>query len=370
MHAVRQPSTASVDISLPQRVLPSRSAARVAGKRIAALAPTPFPIQRKRGPVHVTHSGMPSGARRQRSRVRPLASPLALLMALAAPLAAQTVEDGLFMPAKALCTGFLYSHDSWNEYWEGTLKRTNGNIGTISTDSLTWAGNYGITDRLNVIAMLPYVWTSASQGVLQSQSGIQDLSVSLKFKLLETAFTGAGSLRAIAVASVGAPASHYTPDLLPLSIGSHASRFGARATLFFQAKAGWFVNATGAYTWRGNVTLDRPAYYTDGELHMSDEVAMPDVIDYTLSAGYIKGRLQLPFSYSQQITLGGGDIRRQDMPFVSNRMNLSRVDGLVMYALPRMKGLSLRASAAYTVSGRNVGQATTLTAGLLYAIAF
>ena len=28
-------------------------------------------------------------------------------------------------------------------------------------------GTYGVTDRLNVIAMLPYVWTSASQGVLE-----------------------------------------------------------------------------------------------------------------------------------------------------------------------------------------------------------
>jgi hypothetical protein len=33
----------------------------------------------------------------------------------------------------------------------------------------------------------------------------------------------------------------------------------------------------------------------------------------------------VPITFSQQTTLGGGDIRRQDMPFVSNRMNLSRI---------------------------------------------
>ena len=83
--------------------------------------------------------------------------PFALAMLACASLGAQTLEDGVMMPGKALCTGFLYTHDSWDRYWEGTLKRGNGNIGTITTESVTWFGNYGITDRLNVIAMLPYV---------------------------------------------------------------------------------------------------------------------------------------------------------------------------------------------------------------------
>ena len=37
----------------------------------------------------------------------------------------------------------------------------------------------------------------------------------------------------------------------------------------------------------------------------------------------MKSGLNTAFSLSQQQTLGGGDIRRQDMPFVSNRMNFS-----------------------------------------------
>ena len=62
---------------------------------------------------------------------------------------------------------------------------------------------------------------------------------------------------------------------------------------------------------------------------------MPDVIDYTFRAGYWKHGLYLPVSFTQQITLGGSDIRRQDMPFVSNRMNASRLDALVMYYLKK-----------------------------------
>jgi hypothetical protein len=295
---------------------------------------------------------------------------LALLASSAPPLRAQTIDDGIMMPKKALCTGFLYMHDSWDQYWEGTLKRGNGNIGTITTDTLAWTGNYGVTHRLNVIAMAPYVWTKASQGVLHGMSGFQDVTLAAKYNLLETPFTSQGSLRTILVASAGAPLSDYTPDFYPLSIGSASKRFSGRMTLSFEAKKGWFITASGAYTWRDMVTLDRPAYFTDGELHMSDQVAMPDVFDYTLSAGYLGSHLQVPVSFSQQITLGGGDVRRQDVPFVSNRMNLQKVEAVAMYYLKKPNSLAVRVAGNYVVGGRNVGQSTTFGAGLLYTFHF
>jgi hypothetical protein len=294
----------------------------------------------------------------------------ALLAVPGAPLSAQTVDDGVMMAKHDLCTGFLYQHDRWDRYWEGTLKRDNGNIGAITTQSVTWVADYGITGRLNVLAMVPYVWTDASQGVLSGMSGFQDVTLAAKYSLLTTDFTSAGSLRTIVVASAGAPVSDYTPDFLPLSIGLGSRRVSGRMTLSFQAKRGWFLNGSGAYTWRGNVGLDRPAYYTDGQLFLSDQVAMPDVFDYTVSAGYTNRKLHVPVSFSQQYTRGGGDIRRQDMPFVSNRMNFSKVDAAAMYWLSRPRNLGLRAAATYTVRGRNVGQATTLTAGLLYTVHF
>ena len=296
--------------------------------------------------------------------------PFAVLLSLsAAPLGAQTIDDGLMMPGKQLCAGFMFMRDSWDRYWEGTLERSNGNIGTVTTQQVSWVGAYGVTDRLNVIAMLPYVWTEASQGVLHGMNGLQDASLALKYHFL-TSSVGHGSLRAFAVASFATPVSSYTPDFYPLSIGSGSRRVSGRLTLDYRARQGFYLDATAAYTWRGNVTLDRPAYYTDGHLHLSDEVAMPDVFDYTLRAGYLGGSLQVPISFSQQFTLGGGDIRRQDAPFVSNRMDASRLDALVMYYLPKPRNLALRLGATYTLEGRNVGQSTTLVAGLLYRVQF
>ena len=196
---------------------------------------------------------------------RPLAFLLLLLLAPCAPLAAQTIEDGLFMPKKTLCTGFLYTHDRWDEYWEGTLKRANGNVGTITTQSVAWMGTYGITDRLNAIAMLPYLWTGASQGVLQGQSGMQDLTVALKFKLLETPFTGAGSLRTILVATAGTPLSRLHARLPPaLDRPREQPPFGARRRSTSRPTRASSSTRRAPTRWRGNVTLDRPAYYTDG----------------------------------------------------------------------------------------------------------
>jgi hypothetical protein len=285
-------------------------------------------------------------------------------------LQAQTIDDQIMVPGRTLFTGVLYTHDSWDNYWEGTLKRVNGNVGTITTQAATWWGTYGVTDRLNVIASVPYVWTRPSQGVLLGMKGFQDLTLAAKYGVFQRPLTKLGSLRVIAVGSGGIPLTDYTPDFQPLSIGLASKRISGRLTLNFQADAGWFVNGSAAYTWRANVKLDRPYYFTENRLFFTDEVEMPGVFDYLVTAGYVRKGLMIPVTFTQQRTQGGGDIRRQDMPFVSNRMNFSRVHAMVRYPLPRFNSLSVWFGYGYTVDGRNVGQAGTITAGLLYTLPF
>ena len=127
---------------------------------------------------------------------------------------------------------------------------------------------------------------------------------------------------------------------------------------------GWFGNVSAAYTWRSKVQLDRPYYFTNDHFVMSDQADMPNAFDYVASAGLMRPRLMAAGFFLQQRTLGGGDIRRQDMPFVSNRMNFSKVGGMAMDSSDRRPGGSgIRDLHA---EGRNVGQATTFTGGLLY----
>ncbi len=283
-------------------------------------------------------------------------------------LGAQTIDDGIMLSKGMLFSGDLYVHESWSQYWEGTLKRENDNIGTITTQANIWFANYGVVERVNLIAAVPYVWTRASRGVLHGINGFQDLTLAAKFNAFEHKAPRSGVLRAIAVISAGIPLTDYNPELPPLSLGSGSFRMSWRGTVNFQSNPGWFVNGSTAFTTRADATLDRPYFFTDDEFVMSNRVPMPDVVDYTLSAGYLKNGLMATGSFTQQRTQGGGDIRRQDMPFVSNRMNFSKVGAMVMYPIPKLRGLALQLSYARVIEGRNVGQSNTFTTGFFYLL--
>ena len=282
----------------------------------------------------------------------------------------QAVDDGILMPRKTLSLGVIYGHESWDEYWEGGLKRSNANLGTVTTQSLGLAGHYGVTDRLTIVSMLPYVWTRASEGTLHGLSGVQDLTVAAKYRLLTTPFTGHGTLSAVVVGAAGLPASDYTPDFLPLSIGLGSRRASTRFTLHFESHGDWFLHGTAARTWRNQVKLDRVAYFTDGQLYLTDRVAMPGVFDWKVSTGVRKKRIYIPVSIVQQRTLGGGDIRRQDMPFVSNRMDFTKAEASLMYGLTVPTDFAIQVGASTTLRGRNVGQATALTVGAFHTFRF
>jgi Putative MetA-pathway of phenol degradation len=295
---------------------------------------------------------------------------LLLLFLLASRVVfSQTLDDGLMMPKKDFCAGILFTHSQWNNYWEGVLKRDNQNIGTLSTTHVMWLGNYGVTDKLNAIAMVPYIATKASQGTMAGMQGVQDLTIGGKYLLVKKE-VGANTFSVFGVGVFSTPLTNYTPDFLPLSIGLHSTTVSGRAVINYATKGGWYANFSPAYVYRGNVLLDRYTYFTDGVQYNTNEVRMFDQFNYNFSIGYNKNGLQAEINFYQQNTLGGGDIRRQDVPFVSNRMNFSNIGAVVMYYLPKPKNVAVRLASAYTIDGRNVGQTFSITGGLLYTIHF
>jgi hypothetical protein len=167
---------------------------------------------------------------------------------------------------------------------------------------------------------------------------------------------------------VSTPTSDYTPDFLPMSIGLHSKSAITRLAAHLQDRTGWFVDGYAERVWRSNVTLDRSAYYTDGRYFETNEVAMPDVAMYRGTLGWQRGAWCVPVGLTAQRTLGGGDIRRQDMPFVSNRMNATTAHAELMYFLPGVSNLRLDLGAARTLTGRNVGRSTSFMTGFTYAL--
>lgn len=283
-------------------------------------------------------------------------------------LPAQTLEDAELLQRREVHASVMYGSESWSEYWEGTLRRSNGNVGTVTTQSIVLHAGIGVTDRLTVLGALPYVWTEASQGVLKGMRGRQDFTLLAKYRVANPRIAGRARLKVLAVGGVSAPASDYTPDFLPMSIGLHSKSAITRLAAHLQDRTGWFVDGYAERVWRSNVTLDRSTYFTDGQYFETNEVSMPDVAMYRSTIGWQRGAWCVPVGLTWQRTLGGGDIRRQDMPFVSNRMNATVAHAELMYFLPGVSNLRLDLGAARTLDGRNVGRSTSFMTGFTYAL--
>lgn len=282
-------------------------------------------------------------------------------------LCAQTEHDGIMMNKNQWCNGATYMHSQWANYWEGTFKRSNANLGTVTAQTIMYMTNYGITDNLNILGTLPYTWTSASKGTLHGMKGLQDASLYVKWRPL-TFRSGAKRLSLFAVGGISTPASDYNIELMPLSIGMGATNISGRVTADLQSGS-FFATASAAYVRRSNVKLDRTSYYTT-EIHLTDEVKMPDLAMFNFSVGIRKKFLVAEAIVSNGTTLGGFDIRKNDMPFPSNKMNSTTAGIHAKYTLPFFTHIELIGDGNYVIAGRNVGQATTFAAGVYYILTF
>lgn len=280
---------------------------------------------------------------------------------------AQTDIDAIMMGKKQLCIGPMYSYSSWKNYWEGTLKRDNQNLGTVSTQMFSVMGAYGITDKLNVLFGAPYVKTKASAGTLHGMKGVQDLNLWVKWMPIEKEI-GKGTLSLYTIGGVSFPLTNYVADFLPLSIGLRSKTASARLMLDYQWK-NIFATVSGTYVVRDNIEIDRTSYYTD-HLIASNEVEIPDASNFNFRAGYRSDKLIAEAVLNKWTTLGGFDITRNNMPFPSNRMNATTAGVNVKYVVTKDHALSIVAGGNTTVSGRNVGQATTYYGSVFYIIQF
>lgn len=290
-----------------------------------------------------------------------------IIIAAVNPASAQTDIDGLMMEKSFFCVGPTAGKSSWKNYWEGTSKRDNLNLGTVSTTHAMIMGNYGITKKLNLLFGLPYVKTKASAGQLDGQKGLQDLSLFVKWQAF-TKHIAKGDFKIIVIGGYSLPVSDYTADLLPLSIGLHSKNSLLRLMLDYQ-HGNLFATASGTYIYRSNVRLDRNSYYTT-QMHYTSEVKMPDASQFNFRIGYRSSTWIAEAIFDRWTTLGGFDITKNNMPFISNKMNASTVGLHVKYETSFVNGLSIVADGFTTIAGRNVGQSTGYSGGIFYIMDF
>lgn len=271
---------------------------------------------------------------------------------------AQMPNDAIYMGKKTACLAVSYTHSSWDQYWENSLKRENLNIGTHTTQAVMPMLAVGITKNLNVIVAAPYMWTQASTGNLRWQKGLQDASGWLKYRFVNKA---GFSLHAIVGGSI--PISNYIPDFLPMSIGLQCKTATGRLLASYRHKSGVYLTASGSYIFRSKITIDRDSYQAGDKLYNTNKVSVPNAYDASARLGYLKKAIQAEGFIEYGACDGGDNIRRNDMPFPTNNMK-STVVGV--YAKFQPKNIGVNARASHVIEGRNVGQSTAFSVGVLY----
>jgi hypothetical protein len=270
----------------------------------------------------------------------------------------QMPHDAIYMPKKSLCIAAIGTQSTWNSYWEGSLKRDNLNIGTHTTQSANIMMAFGINNKLNIIASLPYITTNASAGNLMGQKGVQDLSAWIKYKILDKK-----RLNINGVLGASTPIGTYVPDFMPMSIGLQSKSITGRIVANYQLANGLYLLGHASYSYRSTIKIDRDAYQADNKIYNSNIVNVPNTTDARVSFGYYKSGIQVESFLENFACVSGDNIRRNDMPFPTNNMH-STIFGL--YAKYQPKNIGLNARYAFTQSGTNVGDATSYSVGILY----
>ena len=278
----------------------------------------------------------------------------------------QSFTDAEVMGKREVCLAAMYGHDSWDTYYEADIKRTNGNIGTLTRQTTLAAVVYGLSSKLTLIGKLPYLKIAPSQGTMISTSGFQDATLGLKYKLpiLDKGIT----LSAFVMSYGSTPTNNYNTELGPMSLGANCNEWANR--LMLEARhsgSGLFVRPWLSYHMRGMCTLERTYYFTE-EGYYSDQVNVPDQWQMALTLGsrFLDNNLRIEASLMKIESIGGADIRRYEMPFPGTGMDATTVSGLVQYYPQFLPALGIQFSYMKGIDGRNVGISTAWSTGLMY----
>ncbi len=283
----------------------------------------------------------------------------ALMSAIMA--SAQTPTDGLLMKKGENCTVVAYGSSTWENYWEGATKRSNTNLGKFTSQNVMLMSALGITNNFNVIVGLPYVWTSASVSYLAGQRGVQDLSLWLKYRIVEKS-GDFGTIGVLATGGVSTPTNNYVADFLPFSIGMQSRTASGRLIVNYN-KSGFYLNAQAGIIGRSNAKIDRNSFIFSNRLYESDQMPVPNATDGSIALGFINQRFQTFVSYDQFGCLSGDDIRYNDAPILTNNMSATSIN---WFGKVNIGKFSIIANVGKVLSGRNVGEATSFGVGGAY----
>lgn len=263
----------------------------------------------------------------------------AVLALLATAFPALALDLNGFMPAAGQGDVALsFTSESYDEFWVGNTRVADPGVGEVETESFSLWLRYGLTDRLAIIANLPYVDVTSDGLGGFGDSGLQDLAALVAFRAVEID-NGDVRHRVLVAGGVSTPVSDYEGNL-PVDLGDDVTDVQTR--FVYQLEAGSFY-------------LSQQIGY---DLRSGDA---PDGFPLYTEVGYGFGRVTVNGFYYRYIADGGTDIGDPGFTFPSNKDETERVGAKVFARLGGGFGLSL--SSFTTLDGRNSGDVSGFSLG-------
>ncbi|MBC8755844.1 hypothetical protein H2O64_14295 [Kordia sp. YSTF-M3] len=218
-------------------------------------------------------------------------------------------------------------------------------IGTEKSDlsrslySFTLFGIYGINDKLNIQASLPYLSSN-------KQNGFQDAQFFLKYKALKKEWK-TDKLELSFAAGFSFNITDYNLGGLN-DLGQQAKVLDTRALLHYQKQSGWFVNVQSGFSFKFE--------------------NVPNSFPMTLKFGKASAKNYVDFWYDFQYAFGGIDYLETPTPQDFQRFGTSyhKIGGTYHFSLSKKSGIYIASS--YVISGRNVFQGFAYYIGWTYKI--
>jgi hypothetical protein len=282
---------------------------------------------------------------------------------------AQTPLDAIMMKQRESCLALIYDHGSFDEYWEGTYLRKNETIATVTRTTIAPMIAIGLHDKLNFYVGVPYVRTESSEpngGLLHGAKGFQDLSLVLKYEILNKEL-GKGKLALLAAGGYATPITNYLSDYRPYSLGNGTNEWSVRGIVQYKLDMGLYVRMVGGHLFRGETKVERDYYYNNGSYY-TPWMDVPNAWEYNAAIGMwlLDNSLKLEATYYAQSSTSGDDIRKYNAAQPTNKVNFDQLGFNAQYYIKPVKGLGVLAYYSQMLNGRNAGKFSNFGAGLTY----
>lgn len=286
---------------------------------------------------------------------------------------AQTPSDAMMMKKGEACIAVIYDRGTFDQYWEGTYLRSNETIATVTRVSLGPMIAIGILDQLNFYVGVPYVKTESSEpngGQLQGVKGFQDLSVALKYRVINSD-AGSGKLSAYIASGFAFPITNYLSDYRPYSLGNGTQELSLRGIVQYRLNMGLYVRAMGGHLFRGQTQAERDYYYNNGSYY-TRWMDVPSAWEYNAVLGFwlFDNALKIEGSYYKLESTSGDDIRKYNAAQPTNRVIFDQVGVSAQYFSKQIKGVGLLAYYNQMLNGRNIGKVSAFGVGATYQFSF